>query len=136
MHCSELNLNNFKSDFLNIWIILHPQIHKYCPNHTSMERLCIHLKKATAGFVVQGHKCFGIISKAKENNNANEHTSEDDSYEKTAHLSFVKHSKKPTLLSYRNIIKQTRHPFSVFKDLQRWKAIPFSPAFLNTLDSC
>ncbi len=34
--------------------------------------------------------CRYHISKAKENNNANEHTSEDDSYEKTAHLSFVK----------------------------------------------
>ncbi len=68
-----------------------------------MERLFIHLKKVTAGFVVQVHKCFGIISKAKENNNANEHTSENDSYEKTAHLSFVKHSKTNiTLISKHN----------------------------------
>ncbi len=26
MHCYELNLNNFKDDFLNISIFLHPQI--------------------------------------------------------------------------------------------------------------
>ncbi len=26
MHCCELNMNNFKDDFLNIQIFLHPQI--------------------------------------------------------------------------------------------------------------
>ncbi len=44
MHCKELHLNNFKDDFLNIWIFfctLRFQIFKYCPNHTSMEILFI-----------------------------------------------------------------------------------------------
>ncbi len=31
MHGKELHLNNFKGDFLNIVIFLHPQIFKYCP---------------------------------------------------------------------------------------------------------
>ncbi len=43
MHCYKRNLNNFKDDFLNISIFLHPQIpdFKYCPNHTSMENVFI-----------------------------------------------------------------------------------------------
>ncbi len=48
--CEKLSIiciakNNFKDDFLNIQMFLHPQIPdlKYCPNHTSMEILLIQL---------------------------------------------------------------------------------------------
>ncbi len=43
MHCYELNLNNFKEDFLNIQMFMHPQMLKYCPNHTSKEIWFINL---------------------------------------------------------------------------------------------
>ncbi len=44
MHCSELNLDNFKDDFLNILMFFFAPSDsrfsaKYCPNHTSMESL-------------------------------------------------------------------------------------------------
>ncbi len=79
MHCLELHLDNFKGDFLNIYLFLLPQISwilenscisgKYChilTNHTSMkiwfvqfsddEYISINKKKSLlTGFVVQGH---------------------------------------------------------------------------------
>ncbi len=67
-------MNNFKGNFLNILIFLHPQIPDFLivvsqTNHTSMESLCIQLSDnalisisqkwtLVTGFVVQGQKCW------------------------------------------------------------------------------
>ncbi len=65
MHGKELHLNNFKGDFLNIVIFLHPQIPDFQILSNQWNRIysafgwCVNLslKKLTlmTGFVVQGH---------------------------------------------------------------------------------
>ncbi len=75
MYCKELHLDNFKGDFLNICIFMHPHIQdiqivifqpNVITNHTSMKSLFFQLSddvyisnlKKLTGFGVQGHKCI------------------------------------------------------------------------------
>ncbi len=68
MHCKELHLNNFKDDFLNISIFLHPQIPDFqilsYHNKPYINGNIIYFRELTlmTGFVVQGHILCNLLA--------------------------------------------------------------------------
>ncbi len=68
MHCKELHLNNFKDDFLNISIFLHPQIPDLLilsyHNKPYINGNIIYFRELTlmTGFVVQGHILCNLLA--------------------------------------------------------------------------